>query len=255
LSDADLRDIFELSRFWERVLRQSNHGLLGMAVSLVNYGLAASLITHLSELDPAILSRYYELHGRFHDAPIDEYYFEQIVKYEFRLLNSEYCFISHYGDRPANCQPRPYALTFKPGRTIKILYDERLKYEDCHGGAQRVLYTGDDSQLIFWSKVFARPGNLLGRAEASQFLNGQLKSCEMFKNLENKLEINRFRNFYLDLRQHGVSVDQLDRLYRDKRELFRIGERDRYYQWDSEKRVLRFELQDFNLNYSIPYQS
>lgn len=254
LSQNDIAEIFEMMLFWERVIREGNHSFVGMAIALVNYGLASSLVTRLSELDPGILTDYYQAYGKFFDKPFDAGDFETIVKHEFRMMNAEFCFVTRYGDQAVDCQPKPFAFAFKPGRTIRIFYDQRLKYEDCYGPERRLSKASDDNELIFWATVFARPGNFRGRTVALLFANSQRKTCELFENLRFKVETNRFRNFYLKLKQDGLSPDQLDKLYQDDKEFFRIGDSDQFYVWDSENELLVFNLAGFEINYAIPYR-
>ncbi|MCP4335091.1 MAG: hypothetical protein GY785_20750 [Gammaproteobacteria bacterium] len=251
LSPAEVDSIVEMMRFWERVIDEGNHSLVGLAIALVNYGLSSNLVTHLSEIDPGILMRYHQLFGNFYEKPVDSDFIETIAKHEFRMLNSELCFLTHYRDRAVDCRSMQYATGFKPNRTIRILYDQRLKQEDCNGPKKRS-WDADTDDWLFWVKIFSRPGNFRGRTVAVLLSNGMTNSCEIFKNLAYKVKSNQFRNFYLSLKRQGISAEQLDGLSKANKDLFRVGESDQYYVWDFEKESLVY-TNDLKMSYTIPY--
>ena len=253
LTDEDFDAIFEMMLFWERIVRQANFSIVGMAVSLVNYGILSGLVTHISEYDSEILTRYYQIHGRFYDEVIDADYFETVAKHEFRMLNTEFCFITHYADKAVGCEPRPSRLQYKPGRTVKIFYRERLRYEDCFGPDKRTFDNSDGLQFPFWVRVLSRPGNMRGRATAFLLSDKAQNTCEIFKNLRHKMGTNRFRNFYLDLKNKGLEKDQIDSMYRNNRDFFRIDDSDEFYRWDAANGALVYSRFDNKLKDTIPY--
>ena len=168
------------------------------------------------------------------------------------MLNSKFCYITNYAGRAVDCEPRPRRFQYKPGRTVKILYQKRLRYEDCYGPDKSSFDTSTD--FSFWVKVLARPGNMRGRTAAFLLTDRAMNTCEIFENLRHKLDINRFRNFYLDLKNRGFDKEQIDSMYRNDKEFFRIDDSDDYYRWDAQNEALVFSRFEGKLDYAIPYR-
>jgi hypothetical protein len=254
LSENDIATIFRLFRFWERVSRSGDQTMVGTAISLVNYGLATSLITQLSSLNPGILMRYYERYGRFYAERIDEEAFENIARQEFQVFNASVCLTNRLGGKQLPCEPAGAGLTYKPGRTLNMLFEERPEYEDCYGPEKRVTEAGDESTVAFFVRALARPGNFSGRLQALSLIATWEVPCELFDNANTKSEINELYNLYVGFKRKGYSAEQVALEYQENKGSFGIDGTDRFFRWDGDTNSMVLDAGRGGQTYSIPYR-
>jgi len=247
LTDEDISTIFKFFRFWENVSRKESLGLVIKAISLVNSGLAGALLGRLSERNPDLLEQYANVYGKFFYERVGAREIDNINRGEFRLFNTELCFITHYGNRTVLCEPAQKRLLYKPGRTVRLLFNNRLKEPGCtnNGKLQNSSEIG----------IYLRPGNYIGRAFENIFAGSLEKSCEIFKNINVKAERNELRNLYLYFRQNDYDAEKINFAYQNEKERFRIGGTERFFSWNNGKKELVWEFEDSNLvRYAIPYR-
>ena len=237
LDAADIDLLFRFYRFWEQRARNSSLALVGSGMSIVNYGAAASLLARLSEIDPGLLSAYQSAYGKFDQSRLDDDDFDNFVRAEFRSLNFDICFFAD-PDATVPCKESTRNLYYKPGRTLELLYSQRLQRSDCidSAGGRRVNSEAVDSD--FWTYLFKRPGNFRGRGIARLHSGGMRKACAIFTSLDLRAEQNALRNLYLQLKRDGLDPAQVGHLYKTERDKFKIPGRAFYFDWNDERQEL-----------------
>ena len=257
LTDEDVSTVFKFFRFWEKVSRFENVNAVVKAVALVNHGIAGLLLGRLSERDPTLIERYAHIYGKFFYERAGSRDIDSVNRGEFRFFNSEFCFIKRYSNRKVLCKPRTKSLSFKPGRTIQLIFENRLKEETCTTKKikpQKNQYIDNDTSLWGWEVTYMRPGNYRGRAIANLVTEDLERVCDYFRNINKKAEENELRNLYLYFKQNHFDPDKIYLAYLNSNELFRIKDTDRYFRWDNEKKELIWELEESSLvKYAIPY--
>lgn len=173
LSDADILTTLNFFRFWENVSRNGDQSLVDTTISMVNYCYAATFLTRLSELNPDILTRYHKYYGKFYSKSVGEEDFDNWNRAWFRDFNLTFCFISRLGERQLPCVPAEKSLAFKPGRTFKLLFENRPILKDCTMSAKESDGRKNDIDVFFWMYIFRRPGNFTGRSVERLLLKGQ----------------------------------------------------------------------------------
>jgi hypothetical protein len=251
LSDADLVTVLNFFRFWEKVSR-NGQDLVDTAISMVNYSYASYLLARFAEVNPDILIRYHKLYGQFYSDRVSEECFDNWNRVDFKSLNSHFCFFNQHEEFQDQCEPVKKTWSFKPGRTIQLLFENRATYGNCtqpnkeHNGRSGL-------DMGYWPYVFIRPGNFRGRAMAALLPRGMEKACDIAQNLDVQAEQNGFRNLYLHFKLRHYTPEQVDQAYRDNKKLFKIKGTDRFYFWDNGKHLLVWEQVNPKEKYTIPY--
>lgn len=251
LSEEDISIIFKFFRFWENSSRNESLSMVNKAITIVNYGIADSLLMALTRRNPLLLEQYHTKYGNFFAERTTQKDLDSIIRAEFKMLNSELCLLRDYRANRISCKPIDKNLTFKPGRTIEMLYENRPRFQEC----EELTSKNSSNNLDFssWARILMRPGNFRGRTMANLFLGGMLKWCDMFDNLNMKIERNALRNLYLHFKLSNFTHDKIGNAYQNNKNLFRIEGTNRYFGWDQGKHLLVWKGKQYNLRYEIPY--
>ena len=246
LADDDIETLFRFFRFWENQARGSRLGLVGTTIAIVNYEIAASLLARLSELDPALLLRYREYYGDFIATPLGADDYDRLVRAEFRSINFEFCFVDRLGGESVSCARSGRNLYYKPGRTLALLYRQRLQPADCRVPARQQQVDPEAVDREFWKHVFRRPGNFRGRSIARLISGAMRKACVLLDGVDRLAQQNRLRNLYLYFQRRGYSPAQIE-------EHLASGETDPSIAWDADRRLLRWQPRDGQQRYDLFY--
>ncbi len=250
LGATDIDTLFGFFRFWEGRARDSRLGLVGSTIAIANYDIAASLLARLTELEPGLLAIYHSRHGDFIEAGLDAGDYDRLVRAEFRSLNYEFCFFTRLGGEAVPCEQTGSNLYYKAGRTLDLLYRQRLTPGDCRDSTRRL---GADPEAVdreFWKHAFRRPGNFRGRSSARLLSGAMRKACVLLDGVDRLAQQNRMRNLYLRFRRNAYTAAQIER------HLAASGgqtDGEPVVTWDSEARTLRWLATDGRQRYELRY--
>jgi len=253
LSDEDIETILKFYNYWDSVIDGGTLGLIGLSVALVNEGLASNLIANIAKTKPKILRKYHTDYGEFNQNRVGNQFHNNIIKNEFRFLNSEICLIGASESSNYKCNKLEKTISFKPNRTLDFIYNRKTKLSMCANARQ--FETDEGLDYLFWLDVFKKPGNFRGRAAAKLFIGGFEKMCDLYDNLNIKAEENGLRNLYNYFKEKDYSKLDISKLYKENKRLFMINDTERYYEWDEQEYALIYSTLNNKLIVSIPYQN
>lgn len=254
LDTGDVETLFKFFRFWERQARNTSLSLVGATMSIVNYDIAATLLSRLSELDPGLLRQYRERHGDFVAAGFGADNFDRLVRSDFRSMNHEFCFSPLLGGDSERCEAPGGNLYYKPGRTVRLLYDLRLRPEHCAPGKKARQVNTEAVDSDFWTYLFSRPGNFRGRGIARLASGAMRKVCVLLDIVDAHAEQNRLRNLYLFFTDHGYDAAKVETHLRDFARSYRDDGGKSSYAWHAETGELVWQAPAGVQRYRLVYR-
>ena len=253
LEPDDVETLFGFFRFWERQARDTSLSLVGATMSIVNYDIAATLLSRMSELDPGLLARYRGRHGDFDDAGFGADNFDRLVRSDFRSMNLEFCFSPLLGDETESCEARGGNLYYKPGRTVRLLYDLRLRPGHCAPGERARQVNTEAVDSDFWTYLFSRPGNFRGRGIARLASGAMRKVCVLLDTVDAHAEQNRLRNLYLLFTDKGYDGAQIETYLQDFMRSYRDRGGQSGFAWHAETGELVWQAASGIQRYRLAY--
>jgi len=250
MSTKYIDSVINFLRFWSSVLRTGYLDEVGFSIASVNYGLAFGLFTAIATQHPKLILLYGKKQGGFEYHNYDEDLIRRLNIGSFYLIDSSLCISHAFGFRNSNCEERPKSLLYKPGRTIKRIFDSRVQISDCKNVVKSTTKKNPDSSWQQVWELIGRPGNFEGNQYLQNFYSAKL-NCDLYKYFRSRNSQLGLFNLYLTLKASNLTPDEINSAYKSGSNMFKVPFAENHYYWDAAKRKLG--LKDFWPNHDSDF--